>query len=44
VFFSEQVEESPPASRGKLIIANSVLRLLDALAPEEVLDAQESAE
>lgn len=38
MFFAEELEGEPVQTRGKLIIANRVLRLLEALAPKEVLD------
>lgn len=39
LFFAEELKGEPVMSRGKLIIANRVLSLLDALAPREVADA-----
>ena len=39
MFFAEELEENPPKKKGKLIIANRVLKLLDALAPREIADA-----
>lgn len=35
LFFAEELEGQPVASRGKLIVANKVLELLDALSPRE---------
>lgn len=35
LFFAEEIEGEPPAKKGKLVIANKVLRLLDGLAPNE---------
>ena len=34
MFFAEEIEGAPPQRRGKLIIAEKVLRLLAALKPE----------
>ena len=43
LFFAEEIEGEPPPKRGKLIIANRVLKLLDALKPnEKEIDAQEA--
>jgi transcriptional regulator with XRE-family HTH domain len=39
MFFAEEIEGEPPQKRGKLIIANRVLQLLDALAPAEASNA-----
>lgn len=39
LFFAEEIEGEPPLTRGKLIVANKVLQLLDALKPEEQADA-----
>lgn len=39
LFFAEELEGEPVATRGKLIIANRVLRLLDTLSPREIADA-----
>lgn len=39
LFFAEEIENEPPLKKGRLIVANKVLRLLDALKPEETLDA-----
>jgi transcriptional regulator with XRE-family HTH domain len=39
LFFAEELEDEPLEKRGKLIVANKVLRLLDKLAPREVVDA-----
>jgi transcriptional regulator with XRE-family HTH domain len=41
LFFAEELVGEPLKSRGKLIVANKVLGLLDALAPREIADAQE---
>jgi len=35
LFFAEEIEGQPPITRGKLIIANKALKLLDALKPSE---------
>ncbi|WEF52738.1 helix-turn-helix transcriptional regulator [[Pseudomonas] carboxydohydrogena] len=39
LFFAEELECQPLKTRGKLIIANQVLKLLDALSPREIVDA-----
>lgn len=39
LFFAEELEGEPVKSRGKLIVANRVLKLLDALSPREIADA-----
>ena len=39
LFFAEELEGEPLKTRGKLIIANRVLKLLDALSPREIADA-----
>lgn len=39
LFFAEELRDEPVRSRGKLIIADRVLMLLDRLAPKEVADA-----
>lgn len=39
LFFAEELEGEPVRTRGKLIIANRVLKLLEALSPNEVPDA-----
>lgn len=36
LFFAEEIEGQPPIKRGKLIIANKTLKLLDALKPAEL--------
>ena len=36
LFFAEEIEGQPPITRGKLIIANKTLKLLDALKPSEL--------
>ena len=33
MFFAEQIEGDPPVSRGKLIVASKILKVLDALKP-----------
>lgn len=38
LFFAEELEGEPLKTRGKLIIANRVLKLLDTLAPREIAD------
>jgi len=40
MFFAEQIEGDPPVSRGKLIVASKILKVLDALKPLEAADAQ----
>lgn len=35
LFFAEEIESEPPQRKGKLIIAEKVLRLLSLLKPEE---------
>lgn len=35
LFFAEELKDSLPPTRGKLIVANSVLRILDELSPKE---------
>jgi transcriptional regulator with XRE-family HTH domain len=35
MFFAEELEGNLPPTRGKLIIASSVLRILDELSPKE---------
>lgn len=35
MFFAEEIEGEPPLKRGKLIIANRVLKLLDKLKPDD---------
>lgn len=39
LFFAEELGGEPLKTRGKLIIANRVLKLLDSLSPREVADA-----
>ena len=39
LFFAEEIEGEPPLTRGKLIVANKVLQLLDSLKPKDVIDA-----
>lgn len=39
LFFAEELKGEPVSTRGKLIIANRVLKLLEALSPNEVSDA-----
>jgi transcriptional regulator with XRE-family HTH domain len=39
MFFAEEIEGEPPQKRGKLIIANRVLQLLDALSPADASNA-----
>lgn len=38
MFFAEEIENEPPLKRGKLIIANRVLKLLDALKPNDTVE------
>ncbi|ARR57091.1 transcriptional regulator [Rhizorhabdus wittichii DC-6] len=33
LFFAEEIEGQPPARRGQLIVADKVLKILDALKP-----------
>ncbi|WP_375589768.1 helix-turn-helix transcriptional regulator [Hoeflea alexandrii] len=42
LFFAEELEGEPVRKRGKLIIADRALRLLEALSPPEVADASQS--
>lgn len=35
MFFAEELENDPPRQKGKLIIANKVLQILEKLAPKE---------
>lgn len=39
LFFAEELDGEPVKTKGKLIIANRVLQLLEALSPKEVSDA-----
>lgn len=39
LFFAEELVEEPIRSRGKLIVANKVLKLLEKLSPKELSDA-----
>lgn len=39
MFFAEEIDGEPPQKRGKLIVANKVLQLLDALKPKGIADA-----
>jgi transcriptional regulator with XRE-family HTH domain len=39
LFFAEELDGEPVKTRGKLIIANRVLQLLDTLSPRELSDA-----
>ncbi|CDZ48828.1 helix-turn-helix domain-containing protein [Neorhizobium galegae] len=36
LFFAEELDGEPVKTKGKLIIANKTLQLLDALAPKEI--------
>jgi len=38
LFFAEEIDGQPPVKRGKLIVANKVLRLLDTLKPLDTAD------
>lgn len=38
LFFAEELDGEPLKTRGKLIIANRVLKLLDSLSPREIVD------
>lgn len=35
LFFAEEIQEQPPKNRGKLIIADKVLKILEKLKPNE---------
>lgn len=39
MFFAEELEGEPVQKRGKLIIANRVLKLLESFSPRETADA-----
>ncbi|WP_420507233.1 helix-turn-helix domain-containing protein [Nitratireductor aquimarinus] len=39
IFFAEELEGEPIKMRGKLIIANRVLQILETLSPREIADA-----
>ena len=39
LFFAEEIENEPPLKKGRLIVANRMLQLLNALKSEEALDA-----
>lgn len=39
LFFAEELEGEPVRTKGKLIIANRVLKLLEKLSPREIADA-----
>ncbi|MGO4561981.1 helix-turn-helix domain-containing protein [Rhizobiales bacterium 3FA27D7] len=39
LFFAEELDGEPLKMRGKLIIANRVLKLLERLSPREIADA-----
>ena len=39
MFFAEEIEGKPPVSRGRLIIAESAIKLLEKLVPKEISDA-----
>jgi transcriptional regulator with XRE-family HTH domain len=39
VFFAEELAGEPVQAKGKLIVASSVLSLLERLAPREIADA-----
>lgn len=39
LFFAEEIEGEPPATRGRLLIAGKALKLLEALAPCETGNA-----
>lgn len=39
LFFAEELDGEPVTTRGKLIIANGALKLLEKLAPKEIADA-----
>ena len=39
LFFAEELEGEPVKTKGKLIIANRVLKLLDKLSPREISNA-----
>lgn len=38
MFFAEELEREPTKTRGKLVIAGSVLKLLEAFAPKERME------
>ncbi|WP_077224994.1 helix-turn-helix domain-containing protein [Agrobacterium tumefaciens] len=40
LFFAEELDGEPIKTRGKLLIANKALKLLDALAPREIRDVR----
>lgn len=40
LFFAEELDGEPIKTRGKLLIANGALKLLDSLAPREVRDVR----
>ncbi len=40
LFFAEELQGEPVKTKGKLIIANKTLQLLDALAPKEIPNAR----
>ena len=42
LFFAEEIENEPPKTRGKLIIASKVLSLLEALKPDDIKNAEAS--
>lgn len=35
LFFAEEIEDQPPIKKGRLVVASQVLRLLEALKPDE---------
>ena len=39
LFFAEEIEGEPPATRGRLLIADKALKILESLAPGESSDA-----
>lgn len=39
LFFAEEIENEPPATRGRLLIASKALKILESLAPREMHNA-----
>lgn len=40
LFFAEELDGEPVKTKGKLIVANRVIKLLEALAPKEISDGR----
>jgi len=38
IFFAEEIESEPIKSKGKLIVGNKILNILEKLAPKEISD------